>query len=154
MKVAPEEAWSRFTSASVSTEEPLESFLCIKRTVASLVVYRLDVVPVPGSYGSYCGTRRDGQALDRNNITKELDCVGGFERNNLMYLQQSHGTWRGYCCGLLELYDVRCLGTNHGEDLSTQEHVCLNGLEGLMAERELLELDESDELDELGIVGA
>ena len=80
MKVAPEEAWSRFTSASVSTEEPLESFLCIKRTVASLVVQRLEVVPVPGShgsyYGSYCGIRRDGQALDRNNITKELDYVG------------------------------------------------------------------------------
>ena len=56
--------------------------------------------------------------------------------------------------GLLDLNDVRCLETNHGEDLSTQEHECLNGLEGLMAERELLELDESDELDELGIVGA
>ena len=65
-----------------------------------------------------------------------------------MYPQQTHGTWRGNCCGLLDLNDVRCLGTNHGEDLSTQEHECLNGLEGLMAERELLELDESDELDE------
>ena len=96
------------------------------------MVQRLDVVPVPGSYGSYCGTRRDGQALDRNNITKELDYVGGSERNNLVYLQQSHGTRKGYCCGLLELYDVRCLGTNPGEDLSTQQHVCLNGLEGLM----------------------
>ena len=44
------------------------------------MVQRLEVVPVPGShgsyYGSYCGIRRDGQALDRNNITKELDYVG------------------------------------------------------------------------------
>ena len=67
---------------SVSTrndEESLELFLCIKRTIASLEVQRLDVVPVPGSYGSYCGTRRDSQALVRNNIAKELDCVGCFE---------------------------------------------------------------------------
>ena len=46
---------------------------------------------------------KDNQALDRNNITKEPDCVGGFERNNLVYRQQSHGTWKGYYCGLLDL---------------------------------------------------
>ena len=67
-----------------------------------------------------------------------------------MYPQQSHGTWRGNRSGLLDLKDVGCLETSHGEDLLTQGHECLNGLEESMAERELLELDESDELDELG----
>ena len=56
-----------------------------KRTIAPLVVQRLDVVPVPGSYGSYFGTRRDSQALDRNNIAKELDCVGCFESKHRRY---------------------------------------------------------------------
>ena len=55
-----------------------------------------------------------------------------------MYPQQSHGTWRGNRCGLLDLEDVGCLETSHGEDLLTQGHECLNGLEELMAERELM----------------
>ena len=59
-----------------------------------------------------------------------------------MYPQQSHGTWRGNRCGLLDLEDVGCLETSHGEDLLTQGHECLNGLEESMAERELHELDE------------
>ena len=63
-------------------EASVESLLCASRVlmnngkVLASGNNMLDVVPVPGSYGSYCGTRRDSQALDRNNIAKELDCVG------------------------------------------------------------------------------
>ena len=32
-----------------------------------------------GSYASYCRNHRDSQALDKNNISKELDCVVCFE---------------------------------------------------------------------------